>query len=117
MRRALPIALALVALGQPVGLCLAVAAGHVLEHAFEQIDLHLMDLDTAAEHGHSHAEPAVDHSHDASLPEGYARVDSGGGFVPMNSVVAAVRSEIAVRAPSFGTGCDPPLRPPLVLRI
>jgi len=116
MRRALQVALALAALGQPVGLSLAVSAEHVLEHAFEQMGLHWPDLDGAAEHGHSHAEPAVDHSHDASLPES-ARVDSAADSTLMDSIVAAVRSDVAVRAPSFGTGCDPPPRPPLVLRI
>ena len=117
MRRALQVALALVALGQPVGLAVAVSAGHGLEHALEHLGLHWPDLDAAAEHGHSHAEPAVDHSHDAALPESGARVDAGRDSTLMDSMVSALHTAIAVPAPTFGTGCDPPPCAPLVLRI
>ncbi len=118
MRRALPVGLALVALGQPIGLCLAVSTSHALEHVLELLALERPDLEAAAEHGHSHSEPTLDHTHVAYPPSSYAATAPVAGSAAVEGAANAELPKLARSSPSHGTGCDPPpRRPPLVLRV
>ena len=118
MRRALPFALAIVALGQPVGLCVAVSVAHALEHVLGDPGLPGSELEAAAEHGHSHPGSTVDHAHDAYPPETLGAAAPAGDSAPLECAAMVEPPEITKHSPSHGTGCDPPPRRlPLVLRI